>query len=399
MGIKRLHRSSGTDDPQVFADIEHMVDALIRKADRENDLHSRQLLHDLHEGKVTFLSVLETYQDRGFRGLNGLAKQIEAKKYAANTETFVEYLNGRDLAEATKTGYENHFRTFAHFLTPDDALPDLPDALKRYQVACIRLNRNRRAFNQTKAILQGWVNEVLGDDSETYKQLRKVKALEIPKKHASNPYYSPTDIKNILAYLPQPLAEMAWFQALHGMNAKEMLVDGFEVDGSALTIFGQKNDHRNGRVTPLMMQPPEIVTRTYSRYHNWLRRASRAAGFPKFASHDLRRSFVRWCVRAGIPKESAEQYGGWKPSIQVDEYIYSDPNSELQQNREKFQAWLTGWLAEHPPKTEVEPLAMTTTKVGLYGKRVTMMDAMRSESSIPKPYRPRSGLFKEMAGM
>ncbi|MFN8800556.1 MAG: hypothetical protein ACK5ZO_00135 [Gemmatimonas sp.] len=377
-----------------------MVDTLVVRAVQRNDEVARDTLMKLHRGILTFADCLATMQATGLVGLGHLIESLSKQpSHEISEAAFEQYLTETQLGENTRNTYRYNFKTLSFFVRKGETLEDLPSVLERYRVNCVKLERNYRAFDFARELCQGWVRKRLGPNTETYKQVKGIDSLKRPKTHKSNPYFSPTDIKNIMAYLPDGIAAMMWFQVLHGMNAKELLVDGYDVvapDGTAdpngigLQIWGRKNDFRYGRITPLLTQPPELATTVYSRYHNWLKRASLAAGFQKFGTHDLRRSFVRWCVRAGIPKPVADQYGGWMPSQQIDEYLYSEVQSELSLNRDKLKKWIDEELAKNPPKTDVVKVRAGVRIEGLYGERTTMVNAVKNVSKERKAKLSRS---------
>jgi hypothetical protein len=400
IGIPRLYRSTGTNDEKTHRRYEDMVDNLISRAIKLDDEVAKNTLMKLHRGLISFSECFAILQANGMAGLYDWHNSMrEGPKDEITESAFEQYLLETQLEENTRNTYRYTFKTLNFFVKKAETLHDLPEILERYRVTCVKLNRNFRAFEITKAMCQGWAKRRLGKDSETYTNIKKTEPLKKPKTHKTNPYFSPTDIKNIMAYLPDGIANMMWFQVLHGMNAKELLADGFDVvdadqnpnpNGVGLQIWGQKNEHRHGRVTPLMMQPPELMTTVYSRYHNWLKRASLAAGYQKFGTHDLRRSFVRWCVRALIPKPVVDQYGGWMPNQQIDEYLYSDVSSELETNRDKLKAWIEAELAKNPPKTDVVKVRAGVYMEGLYGERTTLFQSMNRVISEAKPRRSRS---------
>jgi hypothetical protein len=112
---------------------------------------------------------------------------------------------------------------------------------------------------------------------------------KIKKTHRDNLYFSPTDVQDIMARLPERIAAMVWTQAVHGMNAKEMLLDGCKVDGAGLQIYGKKHEHRD-RIVPLIVDPAPLAIQGYSLYFDWLRRASLAYDPARpIGTHDLRR--------------------------------------------------------------------------------------------------------------
>lgn len=382
LGIPRMYRSSGTSDPETFKAIGTLVDDLKRLAVEQGDQKARALLHDLHRGDVSFLEALQMKHEEGMKGVTKLSDKVREAGFALTMDALDEYMSAQQHSETTRVNYRHNLRTMLVFARSGESLKDVPQILVRYRAACVSLGRNFRAFNLTRAITQGWVAHNMGNDSETYQAIRKIKRLKEAKKHGENQYYSPKEISALAKYLPKEIGDLLLFQLLHNMNAKELLVDGFEVVGSVgLHIFGKKTKYRD-RIVPLMMQPPVIPEIAYNRYYDWLRSAAKAIGWEKFGTHDARRSGMRWQERAGIPKSVVSQFAGKAPQDLTDQYLYANNQPMLRDYRDKYFEWLKIELEGFEPPKDAYVVKQRTA--GMYGKRESF-DAARKQRRNAAP--------------
>ena len=370
-----MYRSSGTSDPEMFREIEKLVDELKQIAVESGDDKARTLLHDLHRGDITFVEALRLKHLEGIKGVTKLSTRLREASFALTMEALDEYMAEQQHSETTRTNYRHNFRTMMVFARSGESLKDVPQILARYRAACVSLGRNFRAFNLSRAIMQGWVAHTIGKYSETYQAIRMVKRLKEEKNHGKNKYYSPKEIRALTKFLPKEIGDLLMFQLLHNMNAKELLVDGFEVVGNiGLHIFGKKTRHRD-RIVPLMVKPPKIPDIAYNRYYDWLRSAAKAMGWEKFGTHDARRSGMRWQQRAGIPKSVVSQFAGKAPQDLTDEYLYADNQPMLREYRDKYREWLRGEMEGFEPPENAHVVKQRSA--GMYGKRESFKDARK----------------------
>jgi hypothetical protein len=328
IGLGRMARSTGTNDPDRFRDINGMVDKLIDRA-RENDEAAWAILKDLRDGDRTFLETLDLFEGEGLKGLRASVKTVSTST-PITPEAHEAWLAGKQAVEGTKRSYRACFKALARHIRKGETMADLPDVLTRYREDVVRKGKGTRHFNLTHAMCQSWVKGTQKVTSPVYAELRGVERLKVKKRHRDNTYFSPTDVKNIVNRLPEALGEIVWFQAAHGMNAKELINDGWRKEGPfGLKVLGEKNDHRSRTIPRMSELPawplpftPATYELKYKQYFAWVVAASTAIG-KAMGTHDLRRSYLRWTSEAGIPMHRAHMYYGHAPQDQSSELIRS----------------------------------------------------------------------------
>lgn len=345
LGIPRMYRSSGTNDEETFARINAMLSKLADLAKVESSV--KQVLTDLNTGQRTFLDALALVEADGWNAVRKLVPAAhEGSNRGISSKHFEEWISGHDVQPSTRRNYRHNYNAAMAFAKGRGTMDALPAILADYKKQCVKLGKNKRAFNLALVVMQAWVKSTIGDESKTYRELRKVKRIKIPKYHRKNAYFSPTDIMNIMARLPDYVAAAVWTQTTHGMNWKEHAEDGCWVEGNGLFINGQKNEHRR-RTVPLI-KPPAAAISNYNVFEQWLAAASDANG-QRCTSHDLRRCYSRWLGEVGIPHHKVQMYMGQRPQDQTSEYQYHTTQDFLKDDADKIRGWLTAQLEANPP--------------------------------------------------
>jgi hypothetical protein len=219
--------------------------------------------------------------------------------------------------------------------------------MKRYRAACVKAKRNYRAWDHALAVCKSWVKATLGHRSAVYGNLQDLTAFHLASSHRDNAYFSPRDVQNVMQKLPDEVAGMVWTMALHGLGPKEYMLDGFQVEGSGLRVFGQKHDHR-WRLVPLIEPPAPAAPISYRTFHQYLTRASGGVLKP----YDLRRSYARWLTAADVNYNRVMTYMGHKPREQTDQYAWHRVEQFLAADAEKLRRWIAAELAHEPPSND-----------------------------------------------
>jgi hypothetical protein len=335
LGIPRMYRSAGTDSPTVLAAINAMLTELAAEGEGE-------ILNQLNEGKRTFIEVLKRYKKVGVEGVSQMAGDAPATEAA-----FEDWLSGHTSRATTQTSYRSSYRTLRLWLKANSTMQDIPAAMKRYRAACVKANRNYRAWDHTLAVCKAWTKGTLGKRSAVYASLQDLKAFHMSPSHRENIYFSPRDVQNVMQRLSDDVAAMVWTMALHGLGPKEYMVDGTKVDGNGLIVFGEKNSHRQ-RTVPLIEPPAPLAPIGYKTLHAYITKASDGALKP----YDLRRSYARWLLAADVPYNRVMTYMGHKPRAQTDQYAWHKVDQFLAVDGEKFRLWIAAELAKEPPSAD-----------------------------------------------
>jgi integrase len=348
-GIRRMYRSSGTSDPKV---LQRINDMLAELADEPTEPH-RQILQQLNQGKLSFLEVLAAYKKLGVKGVEKLASDSGIR-----TEDFSRWLDGHPIAETTRASYLANYTTLMKWSKQDDTMRSLPIILDEYRKWCVKNKRNHRAWNIAMSVCKAWVRATLSARSEVYQDLRSMKTLKRKGSSHTNPYFSPRDVQDVMQRLPDGVGDMLWTMALHGLGPKEYLFDGIRVEGDGLHIRGQKHEHRD-RVVPLVVKPAPVVIPSYRRLYELIKKASDKQMRP----YDLRRSYSRWLLGAGVISNRAKMYQGHTTQDQTDTYAFHDARDFLKADALLLQNWLEAELQASTP-SPVSSKIPTSTRRG-----------------------------------
>lgn len=356
IGIPRLYRASGTNDPDTFDAIKRLLDRLYDRVIDDGESYALTLLHALADGSVSFLEALHAKEQDGDRGLREASKKVFDEGMTVTLESAEKWLSRADLKTSTRATYRSNLTTLLAFQQKGETkLNHLPVLLKRYKALVLEKDTNRRAFNLLRSICMAWLRDTVGQSHPVYesvKAIRRVKSEKVITEENSR-YFSPQDVMSICAKLPQDIADMLWFQCLTGMHAKEMLVDGWWKEGPyGLFINGQKNKFRKRTIPRVIDEPPAMTITSYSEYWDWLTRASHAFGW-HFSPKTARKTFGRWAEESGIPHYRVCIYEGHKPD-QTGVYQYHKTDGQLHQDREAFKKWLESQLKGFAPTDTVK---------------------------------------------
>lgn len=351
IGIPRLYRSSGTNDPNTFDAIKRLVDRLYDRVIEDGEQYALTLLHALADGSVSFLEALQAKEQDGETGLRNTTKKLRDDGFTLSLEAADLWLNRADLAANSRANYRNNITTLLAFQQKGETkVTHVPVLLKRYKGLVLEKDTNRRAFNLVRSICMAWLRDTVGITHPVYaevKAIRRVKQSKVITEENSR-YFSPRDVVAIMAKLPKDVADMLWFQCLTGMHSKEMMVDGWWKDGPyGLFINGAKNEYRKRTIPRLIDEPPVITIQSYREYWDWLDRASKPLGW-HFSTKTARETFVRWAEIAGIPHYRVQIYAGHEPD-QTGHYQYHKTDGQLHGDAEMLRKWIAKELEGFTP--------------------------------------------------
>lgn len=211
-------------------------------------------------------------------------------------------------------------------LAPQGTVGELPAIVAR---AMKTLAATPATANRLREQAMAFVRDELGLGHPIHEALHAIPALETTPVRKRQ-HLTPAEFA---ATLPQlgPAAQVWQALCLTGMNPKEYWQDGWEVDGIALRIHGQKARDRR-RVVPLLapLAPPSVSQDVLIW---WLRKLG-------FTPYDARRSYSRWLEDAGIPPWRVRAYMGHAPANQTEGYQRGDMTRYLVGDRQLLRAHL-----------------------------------------------------------
>jgi hypothetical protein len=345
-GVPRLYRSSGTSDAKTFAAIKTML-ADLGSLDTPE---ATTLVRKLADGSLTFLDALATYRQDGRKGMIAKHAHVDSP---VSEKSFNHWLDRHDVTENTRINYRWAFKALQRYIKVADSMDTLPTVLKRYREDCILNDRNRRAFDNALAVCKAWVKGVQDDESETYRKLRKVKRFGKKPDPRKKRYFSPRDVMNVCDEVPTSIKQMLWGMAVTGMHYKEYMVDGWEIEGNGVHIFGEKTDHRN-RIVPLLPNHVPLMPDLDFKYKSAWSYITTASG-KKMTVNGPRNSYPRWLASAGIPWNRIKMYQGHTASEMTDTYaFYNVTQEELRADGELLQKWIESELEREPRPVKPE---------------------------------------------
>lgn len=373
LGIPRLYRSSGTDKVGTKKRIEAMLDTLA-KAAKGGDEGAKHVLTRLYLAGGDLMGMLAIY-DGEPGGIEALKQHAPTQKNDRSIDrpNFDYWLRGLDIKPQTAESYRHQHTGILRHAAGRRYMSDLPAIMKDYRQAVLDSGKGRRAYNYAMTIARAWAKEKAGAQAKAYLDLLTIKRLKIePKPARARARWSPRFVRNVMAKVPPEIGKAIWFQAMHGLNVKEMMVDGYEPEGAhGLHIKGEKVGTRDRivpLVTPLLSSPfnPAKFKLEYKHYLRFLKLASAELG-KEMKTHDLRRCYSRWMAQARVLQINIQVYMGHSVRTQTEEYQASDPDEELAEDGENFMSWVGVQLEREkapPPETltPIPPLGVARRK-------------------------------------
>jgi len=157
---------------------------------------------------------------------------------------------------------------------------------------------------------------------------------------------TPAEFEQLLAELPEHLADMAVFAVATGLrqgNVKTLEWRYVDLERRHAWIPGSQ--HKNGRphavplnataVAVLRRQEGKHATRVFTfrgrpigavSTRAWTQ-ALKRAGIEDFRWHDLRHTFATWHRQAGTPTYELQRLGGWRTGAMVERYAHVAPEA------------------------------------------------------------------------
>lgn len=285
------------------------------------------------------------------RLLKNRMKQIHGGRYTGPEE---ERLTVSNLLDSLEKHLENkgakalkqlqsHLKPVRRFFALDRALAVTPDRVQKYI-------DERRSDEKAPATVNREVEGLKQAFNIAVKHGRLSRAPYFPMLREDNTrqgFFEHADFENFVAFLPEPVNDIAWFAYLSGWRRGEIVPLKWEaVDRAAREVRLRTSKNGEGRVLPLddqlwalierrwlartVEQPDKTTKVSEFVFHRagkpivdfrkaWDAALAEAKIAPKLF-HDLRRTAVRNMVRAGVSQAVAMSISGHKTASMFQRY-------------------------------------------------------------------------------
>lgn len=338
-GVGRINRKSGTTDPTVLRKIKRMLRDLYEDARLD-------ILRALRDGQVSFLEVYDAFRRHALHELpigDTMPELATAMR---------DWILGATKAKEYSTNHLGNLETARKLFLehePKARVADLPRLLdelrKTYGV------KHPRSFNLARSAAQSFVRATLKRSHPLYLQVAAVE----PRKVKTKPPGKSLTIEEIGTRFPNRQTDkvdaIAWSLVMTGMNPKEYW-GRWQTQADRIHVAGTK---RGGRVRDIpLIQAPAVPRLSRDRFTRVFRERIGGA----FAPYQLRRTYVQWMERAGIPRARRRMYLGHGAKDVTDLYERHEITAYLIEDAKKLRAFLN--LPDPTSKTSPEssPVAL-----------------------------------------
>jgi hypothetical protein len=318
-GVGRIALASGTNKVSVFNVINSMLDDMYDRG-RLDDLKAIQSRH------VTPMQAYNTWKSGKLVGVASVAHVTPLK------ETLTEYLENKKCAPDTLRGYQNCLNQLLKKAKPTATIADLPHVLETYKRHCEK-NEITKSFNQTRAMLLGYLKKSFKPSSEIYREVLSIEVIPYTRIRKPNPQ-TVEQITAMCAKLRPDVAAMVWTMCTIGTIPKEYLKDGIDDLGYGIHIKGKKRTSRD-RIVPRVIAPVQPVLQSEA-FTERIKEVD-----PSVALKDFRNTYMVWMEEAGILASHRKAYAGWNTSSSMqDLYLEQDMKKYLAADAKTMQAYI-----------------------------------------------------------
>lgn len=276
------------------------------------------LLVALKRGDLRPLPLLETYRQRGLKGL----PSVEHCKPLADAMT--SWLRKADIGKLTRRDYRFAFDTLIAVAGEGATLASLPAALEKYRE---RAN-GKTTFNRVRAAARSFA----GKHTDLWATLSKIKPFKERRARART--LSPDAAREASAKLGQ-LGGMFWTMCCTGMSGGPhgpYFRDLYEIHPDHVHIHGTKTEGRE-RIVPRLTTP----TRKLVEYAAF-RRAMKAIGLKP---NDGRHTFQHWAQMTVKEDTRVRRYMGHGPKDLTQAYGFDfDQRQYVKEDGAKLKAFV-----------------------------------------------------------
>lgn len=321
--LGRVRVASGTTDPRLFSELNHMLSRLIRE--RRWDL-----LGLLSQHQAT---PLELYDALGRGELDRLPTAESSRRLSA---AISRWLPVADVSSSTRQQYAGRLAQVTR-RWPNATLADVPEILRELRAVAVAKG-HRVAFNSTRSALGAMLRDVLGRSHRLSVAARDVQKLGVTPR-AGNPL-TPAQVSELAQRLGSH-GRTLWSLCLTGMRAREYWDPETDRTVGDWTAYHDRVEVRGSKTAAAVRVVPHpfpvyAPTVGYQSFFRLLNRLTDGAVRP----HDCRRTFAYWCEEAGISDTRARVYLGHAVANVTERYRRHDVRRHLAEDADKLRAFL-----------------------------------------------------------
>lgn len=327
-GIGRIRLASGTDDRRLFKQLDAMLTTLYAQGHhdtlrllRDRKLKPAVLWHHFRTNRLDRLPTADTITPLGVppaRRVRGQARVPGTEGVWLWLETYIS--DDRVRANAIS----NWRQLILHGGVEDPILNDLPAMLRAYREHC-RHSQSAAMFNRTKAAVQAYLSDTVGESHQLYPLVRDVKTMNEKTQRKPHPQ-TPDQMRKLYQLVGRDVGECCWGMAVTGMLPKEFWGEWENLGTSYVHIVGTKRERRVRDVPFLYPIPRPRLSR--SKFEDDLHDATGGRVTPK----DFRNTYAVWLREAGVPGNRRKHYRGHSPQtmeelyerVEVEHYLAGD---------------------------------------------------------------------------
>lgn len=309
-GIGRLQKSTGVVDKQTYELISNMLTELYRTG-----RHS--IIREIIDGSVSLGEVF------GYWTEGKLEHVPSASTLKPISEVIPSFIDKHEIADSTKRRYHQLLIALLAQTAGRPIVSDLPRLLSHFRDHSKQQGFYRN-FNQTRSLLQSFLNHTLGRHHTLWEQVSHIKPLKI-KEQKQAIQLSVVEAIGLIQSLPKAHADMVRTMLFTGMGFSELIGD-WEVLSDRVLIHGTKQKGRD-RMVPLI--DPDLVkpTRGTKAFRIALKKVN-----PEISPYSFRRSYAHWMEECEIHRIRRRQYLGHGASditaryerVQIDQFLRED---------------------------------------------------------------------------
>jgi hypothetical protein len=334
-GVGRIRLASGTTDRELFKQMDAMLTALYVQG-----YHDTLTL--LKRRKVKIAVVWNAFRTNRLDKLPTAdtmpalgeppVKRVRGQPRQPGTEGVWLWLESYIKDDRARSNAISNWRNLIeHGKLADPILNDLPVMLRAYRQWC-RERDKAAMYNRTKAQVQAYLNDTLGQSHRLYQLVADVKGLKEHVKRPPRPQ-TPDDMRQLYAEVGPDVGDCCWAMAVTGMIPKEYW-GAWENRADRVHIEGRKRKSRVRDVPLIYPLPRPRISRT--KFEDDLASVTGGAVSPK----DFRNTYGVWLSDAGVPLNRRKHYRGHSPHSMDDLYERVQVKRYLEGDAELLRAYI-----------------------------------------------------------
>lgn len=337
-GIGRIRLASGTHDPALFRQMDAMLTTLYVQGYHDTlallkarKVRVARVWHLFRTNRLDKLPTADTMPDLG----TPPARRVRGQPRVPGTEGVWLWLETYIRDDRARSNAISNWRNLVEYGgVTSPILNDLPVMLRTYRQWC-REQGKHAMYNRTKAGVQAYLSDTLGQSHRLYTLVADVKGLTEKVQRKPRPQ-TPDDMRRLYTTVGREVGECCWAMAVSGMIPSELWGE-WENRTDRVHIAGRKRQSRVRDVPLLYPLPRPRISRT--KFEDDLSAATRGAVSPK----DFRNTYAVWLTDAGVPSNRRKHYRGHSPQSMEEIYERFQVEQYLAEDRARLAAHIGAW--------------------------------------------------------